>query len=136
VCPYEEKKEEGKGQVGGGLAATITMTTNTIIGHCCPHSWGGEDVVSTPPRTNQTMLNYNLIPTSPTEQRKCLRKGGLCWDETFVLGEHVPRIMSAKWNGDRQGGAEVAAVAAVAEPRLPPGKGSWSSGPVRGFAAS
>ncbi len=85
------------------------------------------------PRTNRTTLNYDSIPTSLTEQCKCLRKGGLCWDGMFVRGEHVARVASAEWNGDRQGGA---AVAAVAAPGLPPGKGLWSSGPAWGFAAS
>jgi hypothetical protein len=45
------------------------------------------------------------IPTSPTEQRKCLRKEGLCWDVTFVIGEHIACIMLAKWNSDRWGGS-------------------------------
>ncbi len=89
--------------------------------------------MSTLPGTNRTTLNYDSIPTSPTEQRKRLRKGGLFWDGTFVLGEHVARVASADWNGDGRGGA---AVAVVAAPVLPPGKGSWSSGPARGFAAS
>jgi hypothetical protein len=86
--------------------------------------------VSTLPETNRTTLNHDSIPTSLTEQRKRLRKGGLCWDGTFVLGEHVARIASAEWNGDGRGGA------AVAAPGLPPGRGSWSLGPARGFAAS
>ncbi len=86
--------------------------------------------MSTLPGTNRTTLNYTSISTSPTEQRKCLRKGGLCWDGTFVLGKHVA---SAKWNGNEWGGV---AVAAVAVPGLPPGKGSWSLGPARGFVAS
>jgi hypothetical protein len=47
-----------------------------------------------------------------------------------MLGEHVAL---AEWNGDRGGGA---AVAAVAAPGLPPGKGSWSWWPAGGFAAS
>jgi hypothetical protein len=83
--------------------------------------------------TNRTSFNYDLIPTSPTEQRKRLRRGGLCCDGTFVLGEHVARVASAKWNVDGRGGA---AVATVAAPGLPPGGGLWSSGPARGFAAS
>ncbi len=82
------------------------------------------------PGTNRTTLNYDSIPTSPTEQRKRLRKEELCWDGAFVLGENVARVASAEWNGDRRGGA------AVAAPGLPPGGGSWSSGPARGFAAS
>jgi hypothetical protein len=56
--------------------------------------------VSTLPGMNRTTLNYDSIPTSPTEQRKRLRNGGLCWDRTFVLGEH---IASAEWNGDGGG---------------------------------
>ena len=47
-----------------------------------------------------------------------------------MLGEHIARITLAKWNGDGQGEA---AVAAVAAPGLPPGKGSWSSRPARGL---
>jgi hypothetical protein len=57
-----------------------------------------------------TMLNYNSIPTSPMEQRKHLRKRGLCWDVAFVLGEHVAHVASAEWNGDGRGGAMVVAV--------------------------
>ncbi len=95
-----------------------------------PLSGGGEDVVSALPGTNRTTLNYDSIPTSPMEQRKRLRKGGLCWDAAFVLGEHVARVASAEWNGDGRGEA------AVAAPELPPIGGLWSSGPARGFAAS
>ncbi len=57
---------------------------------------------------NQTTLNYDSIPTSPMEQRKCLRKRGLCWDAAFVLGEHVTHIAPAEWNGDGRGEAVVA----------------------------
>ncbi len=89
--------------------------------------------MSTLPRTNQTTLNYDWIPTSPMEQRKPLRKGGLCWDGTFVLGEHVACLASAEWNGNRQGGV---AVAVVAVPGLPPGGGLWSLGMARDFVAS
>jgi hypothetical protein len=42
------------------------------------------------------------------EQRKRLRKRGLCWDAAFVLGEHVAHVASAKWNGNGRGGAAVA----------------------------
>ncbi len=82
------------------------------------------------PGTNRTTFNYDLIATSPTEQRKRLRRGGLCCDGTCVLGEHVARVASAKWNVDGRGGA------AVTAPGLPPGGELWSSGPARGFAAS
>jgi hypothetical protein len=103
--PFEEKKEEGGGTDGGGVPATmIAMTTNAMIGRPRPHSQGGGDVVSALPGTNRTMLNYNSIPTSLTEQRKHLRKGGLCWDGTFVLGEHIACVALAKWNGKGQGG--------------------------------
>jgi hypothetical protein len=74
---------------------------------------GGEDVVSTLPGMNQTTLNYDLIPTSPMEQCKRLRKGGLCWDATFVLGEHVAHITLAEWNGNRWGELAVAALAGM-----------------------
>ena len=57
---------------------------------------GGEDVVSALPGTNRTTLNYDSIPTSPMEQRKRLRKRGLCWDAAFVLGEHVAHVASAE----------------------------------------
>ncbi len=73
-----------------------------------PLSGGGEDDVSALPGTNRTTLNYNSIPTSPMEQRKRLRKRGLCWDAAFVLGEHVAHVASAKWNGDGRGEAAVA----------------------------
>jgi hypothetical protein len=62
------------------------------------------------PGTNQTMLNYDLIPTSPIEQLKHLRKRGLCWDTAFMLGEHVVHVASAEWNKDGRGEAAVAAV--------------------------
>ncbi len=60
--------------------------------------------MSTLPRTNWTTLNYDSILISPMEQRKPLKKGGLCWDGTFVIGEHVARIASAELNGDGWGG--------------------------------
>ena len=63
------------------------------------------------PGTNLTTLNYDSIPTSPMEQRKRLRKRGLCWDAAFVLGEHVAHVASAEWNGNGRGEAAVAAVA-------------------------
>jgi hypothetical protein len=91
--------------MGGVPATTIAMTTDAIIGRRHPHSWGGvEDILSALPGTNRTTLNYDSIPTSPTEQRKRLRKGGLCWEAAFVLGEHVARVESAEWNGDGRGG--------------------------------
>jgi hypothetical protein len=74
---------------------------------------GGEDIVSTLLGMNQTTLNYDSIPTSPMEQRKCLRKRGLCWDVAFVLGEHVAHVALAKWNGNGQGEASLAAVAGM-----------------------
>jgi hypothetical protein len=69
---------------------------------------GGEDVISTLLGTNRTTLNYKSIPTSPIEQRKRLRKRGLCWDAAFVLGEHVAHVASAEWNSDGRGEAAVA----------------------------
>jgi hypothetical protein len=63
------------------------------------------------PGTNLTTLNYDLIPTSPMEQCKHLRKRGLCWDAAFVLGEHIVHVASAEWNGNGRGEAAVAAVA-------------------------
>ena len=71
---------------------------------------GGEDIVSTLLGMNQTTLNYDSIPTSPMEQRKCLRKRGLCWDMAFVLRVHLTHIASAEWNSNGQGEAAVAAV--------------------------
>jgi hypothetical protein len=103
----EEEKEEGGGRMGGVPATTIAMTTNAILGHCCPHSLGGgENIVSALPGMNRTTINYNLIPTSPSEQRKRLRNGGLCWEAAFMLREHITRVASAKWNSDRQGGRQ------------------------------
>ncbi len=63
------------------------------------------------PGTNWTTLNYYLIPTSSMEQRKRLRKRGLCWDAAFVLGEHVAHVALAEWNGNGRGEVVVAAVA-------------------------
>jgi hypothetical protein len=74
------------------------------LGVVVPTLGEGEDIVSTLPGTKRTTLNYDLIPTTPTEQRKCLRKGGFCWDRTFVLSEHVAHAASAEWNGDGGGG--------------------------------
>ncbi len=102
----------GVGWTGGVPVTTIAMTTDMMIGHRRPPSWGGgEDVVSALPGTNRTALNYDLIPTSPMEQRKRLRKRGLCWDAAFLLGEHVAHVASAEWNGNVQGEAAVAVVA-------------------------
>jgi hypothetical protein len=47
------------------------------------------------------------------EQRKRLRKRGLCWDAEFVLGEHVAHVASAEWNGDGRGEAAVARTRAL-----------------------
>jgi hypothetical protein len=62
---------------------------------------------------NWTTLNYDSIPTSPMEQRKRLRKRGLCWDAAFVLGEHVVHVASAEWNGNGRGEAAVAGTRAL-----------------------
>ncbi len=45
------------------------------------------------------------------EQRKRLRKWGLCWDAAFVLGEHVAHVALAEWNSNGRGEAVVVAVA-------------------------
>jgi hypothetical protein len=88
----------------GVLETTITMTTDMIIVHHCPTLGGGGGCCVRHPRNEPTTLNYDLIPTSPTQQHKRLRKGGLCWEAVFVLGEHVARVTSAEWNGDGRGG--------------------------------
>ncbi len=69
---------------GGGMDGGGPSDNNCDDDQCddrallSPLLGGGEDVVSSLPRTNPTTLNYNLIPTSPMEQHKCLRKRGLC----------------------------------------------------------
>jgi hypothetical protein len=47
------------------------------------------------------------------EQRKHLRKRGLCWDAAFVLREHIAHVALAEWNGDGRGEAVVVAVAGM-----------------------
>ncbi len=74
---------------------------------------GGEDIVSALPITIWTTLNYDSVPTSPMEKRKCLRKRGLCWDMAFVRGEHVTHVALAEWNGDGQGEAAVVVMAGM-----------------------
>ena len=41
--PVRGKEGGGRGTDGGGAAAMIVMTTNVIIGRCCPNSWRGGD---------------------------------------------------------------------------------------------
>jgi hypothetical protein len=66
---------------------------------------GGEDVVSTLPGTNRTTLNYDSIPTSPTEQRKRLRKGVSAGTGRSCLVSTLRRPSGmATWGGGGGGG--------------------------------